>query len=127
MKSLSFFLVLSVILCYTGLGVDVCHSLTLPDITNCHANQRNEIPDTETIANSYKNTDATKYNMCCYDTLPNAPHGYDFNLKDIILFSVAVNIPTLEINKISSSPLSLTIKREQQLPELFLANSSFLL
>ena len=129
MRPLSFFLVLSIVLCYTGLGADVCHSRTLPNITNCHTNQQDEIPGTETIANSYENTDTTKHKMfMCHDTLTNAPHGHGFNLKDIILYSVAVNIPTLEISKVSSCfPLSLATKREYQPPELFLANSSFLL
>ncbi len=130
MKYTRFFLVLSVAFCYTGLCDDVAHSHTLPNITNCHTNQQNEISSNKAMANSYKITDSIKHQICkiciCDYTLPNAPNVYDFSLKGI-LYSVAVNIPVLGINKVPSSPLSLEIKREYQPPELFLANSSFLL
>lgn len=94
---------------------------------NCHMNQKDGPSDIEAIANSYKNNHVTKCEKCiCYDALTSAPHGHDFNLKDI-LYSVAVNIPTLRINKVSSFSLALTINKEYQPPELYLANSSFLL
>jgi hypothetical protein len=82
----------------------------------------------ENATNSYKSTDAINHTMSmCQDALPNAPHGYDSNLKHIILHSLAINIPILEINRVSNFHLKLEIKREYQPPEVFLANSSFLL
>jgi hypothetical protein len=128
MKLISLFLVLNVILCYTGLDVGVSYSSTLPNITNCHKNQRDEISSSESIKNSYKNNDATQHGMfkCCYEALPNAPHGHDFDLKQIVLHSLAVNITTLDSNKLFSFLLSPRIK-EHHPPDLFLVNSSFLL
>src|SRR5574341_2092670 len=123
MKYTSFFLVLVVILCRIGLDVDVYHSDTLSNITNSHTNYRDEISGTEAIANSYKNTEATEHKCMCEHALPNAPQGHDLNLRDIILYSVAVDIPTLEINSVPSFALSLKI-REHHPPDLFLANSS---
>ena len=62
----------------------------------------------------------------CQVTLPNAPQGYDLNQSDIILSSLAVCIPTFEINKVHAFAFSINIK-EHHPPELFLSNSSFLL
>lgn len=62
----------------------------------------------------------------CQDALPNAPLGHDFDLRQIILCSLVVDIPTSEINDVPSFPFSLEIK-EHHPPELFLSNSSFLL
>lgn len=125
---MSFFLVLSVTLCYTGLGANVSHYSTLLNMTNCHKNQHDEISGTDTITNSYENIDATHHKMfkCCSDALPNAPQGHDFDLKEILLHSLAVNITTLESNKLFSFLLSLRIK-EHHPPDLFLVNSSLLL
>src|SRR3970282_2701616 len=127
MKYASLFLVLVVILCRIGLDEDVYHSDSLSNITNSHANHQDEISGTEAIVNSYKNTESAEHKMCmCEHALPNAPHGHDINLRDIIAYSVAVNIPTLEINSVPSFALSLKI-REHHPPDLFLANSSLLL
>lgn len=127
MKYISVFIILSVAFCYTGLCDDVTHSHAVPNITNCHTNHQNEVSGTKPMANSHKITDSTKHEMCiCYSTLPNTTHRYDFSPKGI-LYSVAVNIPVFGINKFSHSPLSLEIKKKYQPPELFLANSSFLL
>ena len=127
MKFISLFLVLSIIFCYTGLGVGVSRSYALSMRTNCHTGQQDRVSESRAILNCYKNNDAKKHETCiCYDALTSAPHGHDFNLKDI-LYSVAVDIPTLKINKVSRFSLSLTIKKEYQPPELYLANSSFLL
>ena len=127
MKFISFLLILSIILCYTGLGMGVSHSSTHTNITNCHKNQHDEISGAELIANSYEN-DATHHKMfkCCYEALTNAPLSHDFDLRRIILCQVAVNMPTLEINDVPGFPFSLEIK-EHHPPELFLSNSSFLL
>jgi hypothetical protein len=96
-------------------------------MAHCHTNHKNEFSGTKTTANSYKNTDATNHaRSMCQDALPNdAPHGY--TIKDIILYSPAVNAPTLEVDKASSFPLNLALKTEYRPPDLFLANSSFLL
>ncbi len=127
MKYTSFFLVLVVILCRIGLDEDVYHSDTLSNITNSHINHQDEISCTEAIVNSYKYTESAEHNTCmCEHALPNAPLGHDINLRDIIAYSVAVNMSTLEINSVPSFALSLKIK-ERNPPDLFLANSSFLL
>lgn len=127
MKSISLFLVFSMILCYTGLGVGLCRSYDPSKTMNCHISQRDRVSDIETTANSYKNSNATKHRTCvCYDALTNAPQGHDFNLKDFS-YIAAVDIPTSKINKISRFSLSLTIRKEYQPRVLFLVNSSFLL
>lgn len=128
MKYLSLLLVISVVLCYTGLGATVCHSYdVMPNMANCHTNHKNEFSDAKTIANSYKNTDTTNHERSmCQDALPtNAPHGYI--IKNIISYSLAIDVPTLEVDNISSFPLNLTLKTKYRPPDLFLANSSFLL
>lgn len=126
MKYSVLILILVVILCRIGFGGDVYHSDTLTNITNSHTNHHDEFPGTEAIANSYKNSETTEHKCMCEHALPNAPLGHDINLRDIIAYSVAVNIPTLEINSVPSFTLSLKI-REHHPPDLFLANSSFLL
>jgi hypothetical protein len=127
MKSISLFLILSLILCYTGLGVGVSRSYSLSITTDCHTGQQNRVSETRAIANCCKNNDAKKHGTCiCFDALTNATYSHDFNQKDI-LYSVAFYIPILKINEVSSFFLSLTIKKEYQPPELYLANSSFLL
>lgn len=127
MKFTSFFLILIVVICRIGLGEDVYHSDTLPDITNSHTNHHDEISGTEAEANSYKSKETAEHNTCmCEYALPNAPLGHDINLRDIIAYSVAVNIPTLEINSVPSFALNIKIK-ERHPPDLFLANSSLLL
>jgi len=127
MKYASLFLVLVVILCRIGLDVDVYHSDTLSNITNSRTNHQDEISGTKSIANYYINTESANHKVCmCEHALPNAPLGHDINLRDIIAYSVAVNIPTLEINSVPSFALSLKI-REHHPPDLFLANSSLLL
>ena len=127
MKYSVLILILVVILCRIGLDEDVYHSDTLSNITNSHINHQDGISGTEAIVNSYKNTESAEHKMCmCEHALPNAPHGHDINLRDIIAYSVAVNIPTLEINSVPSFALNLKIK-ERHPPDLFLANSSFLL
>ena len=128
MKYLSLFLVISVVLCYTGLGANVCHSSgAMPSMANCHTNHKNEFSGEKTIANTYKNTNATNHaRSMCQDALPtNATHNYI--IKDIILYSLAIDVPTLEVDKVSSFPLNLTLKTKYRPPDLFLANSSFLL
>lgn len=127
MKFMSILLILSIILCYTGVGMDVSHAGTLANVTNCHKNQHDEISGTETIANSYEN-DATHHKMfkCCSDALPNATQGLDFGLKEIVVCPSLVNVPTLDVNKLNSFLLSLRIK-EHHPPDLFLVNSSLLL
>lgn len=127
MKYVSFILIVSIILCYTGVGMDVSHAGTLPNVTKCHKTQHDEISGTDTIANYYEN-DATHHKMfkCCSDALPNAPQGHDFDLANLLLCSLAINLPTSEINDVPSFLFSLEIK-EHHPPELFLSNSSFLL
>jgi hypothetical protein len=132
MKYINFLLILSVIFCYAGIGSKIHHSFVLPSIESHHAthqeDHKQEISDTDSMVSYYKNIDATKHKgfKCCYYMLPSAPHSYDFNLVDTFLYSLAVNIPILEINKLSNYSLRLII-REHDPPELFLSNSSLLL
>ena len=127
MKYTSLILILIVVLCRIGLGEDVYHSDTLPDITNSHTNHHDEISGSEAEANSYKSKETAEHNICmCEYALPNAPHGHDLNLREFISYSVALNLPTLEINSVPSFALNIKIK-ERYPPDLFLANSSFLL
>lgn len=131
MKYLSLLLVLNIIFCYTGLSASVCHSLSTPKTMNagCHTTQDDEgIATKTTKENSYKNSDSTKHTMLmCHYALPNAPHGNDLTLKNILLDSVVINVPNLEINRVSSSNLSFEISKEYRPPDLFLLNSSFLI
>src|SRR3972149_7544336 len=127
MKYSVLILILVVILCRIGLGYDVYQSDALPQITSCHTDHHHEISSNDAEANFYKSKETAEHNTCmCEYALPNAPHGHDINLRDIIAYSVAVNIPTLEINSVPSFALSLKI-REHHPPDLFLANSSLLL
>ncbi len=131
MKYFSFYLTLNIILCYTGLGASVCYSRigAVPNmnIENCRTSQPSNNSGVKAEASSYRITDATNQKMCtCYEVLLNASQSQEFNLKDIILYSVAVNTPTLEPNKVSSFYSSLRIK-EYHPPDLFLSNSSLLL
>ena len=131
MKTLSLLLVLNVIFCYTGLSDRVCHSLSTPKTMNagCHTTQDGEGIATKTAEeHSYKNSDSTKHTtLMCHDALPNATNGHDLNLKNILLSSVVVNVPDLEINKVSTFHLNHETKKEYRPPDLFLVNSSFLI
>ena len=131
MKSLSLLLVLNIIFCYTGLSANVCRSSVTQKTMNtgCHTTHEDDSIDGTTVKeNSYNNKDATKEAMfMCHDALPNAPHGNDLNLKNILLYSVVINIPNPEINRVSSSYLSFETNKEYRPPDLFLLNSSFLI
>lgn len=126
MKYFTLFLVLSIVLCYTGLSANVCRFDAIPNMVNCHTNHKNEFSGAQTTANSYKNTDTSNHaRSMCQETLPNAPHSY--TIKDVILYLPAVNVPTLVVDKVFSFPSNLALKTEYRPPYLFLANSSFLL
>ena len=131
MKTLSFLVVLNIIFCYTGLGATVCHSLSAPNAMNagCHTTQDDEGIATKTAEeHSYKNSDSTKHTMLmCHDALPTATHGYDVSLKDILSYVAVVNLPDLEINRVSTFHLNHETKKEYRPPDLFLLNSSFLI
>ena len=127
MKYTSLILILIVVLCRIGLGEDVYHSDTLPDITKSHTPHHDEISNNDAEANSYKSKETAEHNTCmCEYALPNAPHGHDLNPKELISYSVVFNLPTLEINGVPSFALSLKIRAHHP-PDLFLANSSLLL
>jgi hypothetical protein len=130
MKYLSLFLIISVIFCYTGLGASVCYSRSsaVPNMNmkNCHASQPNKISGTTAAANPYKITGVMNHKACvCYDAVLNASHSHI--VKNIILYPLAFDIPILEINAVPSFSLNLALKTEYRPPDLFLANSSFLL
>ena len=127
MKYTSLILILIVVLCRIGLGENVYHSDTLPDITNSRTNHHDEISGSEAEANSYKSKETAEHNTCmCEYALPNAPHGHDLNPKELISYSVVFNLPTLESKNFPSVPLNLGIK-DHHPPDLFIANSSLLL
>jgi hypothetical protein len=132
MKCFSFLLIISLLLCYTGVGPKARHSSTVSNLesyhTTHHENHKQEAHGTDSMADSYKVTDATKHKVlkCCNYMLPNAPQSYNFDLVSTFLYSV-VNTPALEVNKTSSFPLGIEIQRKYRPPGLFLANSSFLL
>ncbi len=126
MKYLNFLLALTTFLCYTGICANVSYSKNTgrKTHTSCHGTIKQE---TSNSANSYKNSNDTKHKIhMCQEALQNAPNSIDLNLKDTILASLAVYLPTLEINKVPAFVFSLNIK-EHHPPELFLTNSSFLL
>jgi len=127
MKYLSFFLALTTFLCYTGICADVSYSNNTSEITtntSCHGTKKQ---DTSSSAISYKNSNHISHKIdMCQVALPNAPQGYDLNQSHIILSSLAVYVPIIEINKATVLVFSFNIK-EHHPPELFLSNSSFLL
>src|SRR5581483_6440727 len=125
MKYFSFYLILSVFLCYTGLGASVCYSgsSAVSNMKNCHASQPNKISDDKTEANS-RVTDTRNHRMSiCYETLLNASQNQGFNKT--ILYSAAINIPSLLVFRISNFHSNFI--KEHHPPDLFLSNSSLLL
>ncbi len=127
MKYLNFLLILTTFLCYTGICSDFANSHTQPNMKSCHSNKQDNLSGYKTIPYSYKNSDTIKYKIhMCQDALPNAPLSHDFDLTNLLLCSLAINLPTLEINDVPGFPFSLEIK-EHHPPDLFLSNSSFLL
>jgi hypothetical protein len=123
MKYVNLLLVLAVVLCY-GFSGGIYYPCTTT-IINCHGSQQDEPSNTETLAKSYKNIDLTDQEISvCHQALLNASYDYDFSP---FLGLITVNIPSLEVNKVSGFPLSITTKREYRPPDLFLTNSSFLL
>jgi hypothetical protein len=128
MKYFSFYLILNIFLCYTGLGASVCYSSNsaVPNMNmkNCHASQPNKISGAKTEANS-RVTDTRNHRMSiCYEALLNASQSHDFN-KTIILYSAAINISNLLVFRISN--LHSGFIKEHHPPDLFLSNSSLLL
>ena len=127
MKYLSFFLALTTFLCYTGICADVCYSNNTSEITanaGCHGTKKQ---DTSNSAISYQNSNHINHKIyMCQDALPNAPFSHDFDLTNLLLCSLAINLPISEIYDVPGYPFSLEVK-EHHPPELFLSNSSFLL
>jgi hypothetical protein len=131
MKYLSFFLVLSVIFCYTGLGAGVCYSssngvVSDMNMKNCHASQPNKISGAKSVTGTYKITGIMDHKACvCYEVVLNAPNSHI--VKNIVLYPLAFDIPILQINRVPSFSLNLALKAQYRPPDLFLANSSLLL
>ncbi len=125
MKYFSFYLILSVFLCYTGLGASVCYSSSsaVSNMKNCHASQPNKISDAKTEANP-RVTDIREHRTSmCYEALLNASQSHDFNKT--ILYSAAINISNLLVFRISNFHSNFI--KEHHPPDLFLSNSSLLL
>lgn len=123
MKYASLFLILTVVLCSTGLDVDAYHSHTV--MVDSHINH-NEKSRSKFVTNSCKSSEAANDEMCiCGQALPNVSSTPAINLKNI--YSLIFDITTLKSNKVSSLPISRTIKREYHSAEVFLSNSSLLL
>lgn len=128
MKYINLFLILSVILCYTGLGAGISRSQDHSNNTSCHANRSDVAPGGESRVYSPKNNDSSKHGACiCHYTLTSATYNHDIDQKNIILSSVRVNTPISEINRVSGFRLNFDIKKNNQQLELYIANSSFLL
>jgi len=128
MKYINLFLILSVILCYTGLGAGISRSQTHSNKASCHANRSDGVSGTESTVNSPQNDDTENHGTCiCHDALTSATYNHDIDQKNIILSSARVDTTFLEINKVSDYRLNFDIKRNNQPLELYLANSSFLL
>lgn len=130
MKYFSFYLILNIFLCYTGLGASVCYSRGsgVPDVSmnNCHESQPNEISSSKATANPYTITDVMNHQACvCYDAVLNAPHSH--LVKNIVLYPLAFNIPILKNNAFPSFSLNLALKTQYRPSDLFLVNTSFLL
>jgi hypothetical protein len=130
MKYLSLLLASSVFFCYTG----VCYAFyTTPNPkvtkTSCQTTHHNKVSNADANAYSYYNNPDSGNNQIgmCQDALLSAHNGYDLNLKDILLYSLVVKVPSLEINKVFNSRLNFEIKKQYRPPDLFLLNSSFLL
>lgn len=129
MRYVTLLLILALILCSMGFDDEANHSYDLSDIIN-YKNHEHESFDIKSISNSHKNTEAADHEneMCICDlALLNASNNHYFNVKKNFLYSIAVNITTLEIGKAFSFPVSPQIKAEYTPPDVFLLNSSFLL
>lgn len=128
MKYINLFLILSVILCYTGLGAGISRSQTHSNKASCHASRLDGVSGTGSTVNSPKNDDTENHGTCiCHDALTSATYNHDIDQKNIILSSAIVNTSILVINKVSGFRLNLDIKKNYEPLELYLANSSFLL
>ncbi len=126
MKCINLLLVLATFLCYSGICGGISYSYNAMGVTNtgCHGTQKKANPDS---TNSYKSSDKVNHNIhMCQEALISAPTNFDLNIKEIILDSVAVIFPIMEINGVPSFTLSLNIK-EHHPPDLFLVKSSLLL
>ena len=130
MKYVNFLLIISLLFCYTGLAYGAHHSPPV-QVEGNHHNMHQEGHGHKAHSDhdksiSHKNITSTEHKSleCCDYAILNAPHDLDFNPD---LYSLAVNIPNLEINKISSLAPSPRIKRAFQPPDLFLEHSSLLL
>lgn len=129
MKYFSLLLVSTVFFCYTG----VCYALYTSLFSNimktsCHTTHQDKVSNTDASTHSYKNPDSERNQIgMCQDALLSAHNSYDLNLKDILIYSLVVNIPSLEINKVFNSRLSFELKKQYHPPDLFLLNSSFLI
>jgi hypothetical protein len=104
-------------------------SYDLSDIIN-YINHEHESSGIESISNSIKNTEEVDHEnaICiCDPALLNASNNHYFNVKKNFLYSMVVNITTIEIGKALSFPVSPQIKVEYKPPGIFLSNSSLLL
>jgi hypothetical protein len=133
MRYLNFLLIASVLFCYVGISPQIHHSFVLPSMdshhTTHHENHKQEAYTGHSIAGSHESVNAEEKEAvrCCNYMLPNAPHSYDFDLESSFLYLVPADMPTLEVNKVSSSHPSSTLKKGYCPPDLFLTNSTFLL
>ncbi len=129
MKYLSLLLVSSVFFCYTGICYALYASLTTNIMkTSCHTSHQDKVSNTDANTHSYNNPDSEMNQIgMCQDALLSVHNSYDLNLKDILLYSLVVNLPSIKINKPFNSLLDSETNREYRPPDLFILNSSLLL
>jgi len=128
MKYINLLLIISVILCYTGLGAGISRSQDPSNNTSCHATRSDRVSGAESRVHSPRNNDSVNHGACiCHDALTSATYNHDIDQKNIILSSAMVNTPILDIIKVSDFRLNFDARKNNQPLELYLANSSFLL
>jgi hypothetical protein len=130
MKHISFLVVASLLLCYTGILSGAHHSPVLPDkgdkvVTHQHGHE--DIDHNEpTKPISPKNTASKMHESikCCDYALPSAPHV--FGSGTVLLF-LTVDNSVNDLNNLQNLIRNLRITRKHDPPELFITNSSLLL
>jgi hypothetical protein len=130
MRHINFFVIISLLLCYTGIVSGVHHSEVLPDkgdkiVTNqqCHEHKAHyghgkSIP--------HKNIASTKHESmkCCDYALRNAPHVFGSGTALLLL---TVDNSVNNLNNFQNLVPNPRITRKHDPPELFITNSSLLL
>ncbi len=131
MRYLSFLLIISLFLCYTGLASDAHHSASLNNTENntsthheAHGHKVQSNHSKSTVIKIISSEEHEGFECCAY-ALPNAPHDFDLGSGTVVVISF--NFPTLKTNKAAKRFSNSRITEEHGPPMLFLLNSSFLI